>query len=168
MWECSVCMTLRLCASCRHHATLEVLLGGTSCQFAVCKHLHVDQHPCGNAGCEHQWCLALCIPVCLQKLEQAIGAPGRCRQYHLAFHHQITIIQRQSMCNRVGTPQGCADMLQACKDKKSLLLESMDKVKLSYSQLTAQTAELTQQVLHMTSHVQSQVHFLVFSISYIV
>ncbi len=46
---------------------------------------------------------------------------------------------------------------QACKDKKATLVESMDKVKLSYSQLTAQTADLTQQVLHMTSHVQSQV-----------
>ncbi|KAL0020312.1 hypothetical protein WJX77_006680 [Trebouxia sp. C0004] len=47
--------------------------------------------------------------------------------------------------------------LEICKDKKTTLLESMDKVKLSYSQLTAQTAELTQQVLHMTSHVRSQV-----------
>ncbi len=37
----------------------------------------------------------------------------------------------------------------------------MDKVKLSYSQLTAQTAELTQQVLHMTSHVRSQVRLVI-------
>ena len=48
--------------------------------------------------------------------------------------------------------------LQACKDKRTTLLESMDKVKLSYTQITAQTTELTQQVLHMTSHVRSQVH----------
>lgn len=61
------------------------------------------------------------------------------------------------MCSRGGKAGGCTDTLQACKDKKSVLLESMDTVKLSYSQLTAQTAELTQQVLHMTSHVQSQV-----------
>ncbi|DBA66193.1 hypothetical protein WJX79_009707 [Trebouxia sp. C0005] len=47
--------------------------------------------------------------------------------------------------------------LEICKDKKTMLVESMDKVKLSYSQLTAQTAELTQQVLHMTTHVRSQV-----------
>ena len=47
--------------------------------------------------------------------------------------------------------------VQACKDKKAMLLERMEKVKLSYSQLTAQTSELTQQVLHMTSHVRSQV-----------
>ncbi len=51
--------------------------------------------------------------------------------------------------------------MQICKDKKTTLLESMDKVKLSYSQLTAQTAELTQQVLHMTSHVRSQVRLLI-------
>ena len=53
--------------------------------------------------------------------------------------------------------------VQICKDKKTTLLESMDKVKLSYSQLTAQTAELTQQVLHMTSHVRSQVCLLITS-----
>ncbi len=53
--------------------------------------------------------------------------------------------------------------MQICKDKKTTLLESMDKVKLSYSQLTAQTAELTQQVLHMTSHVRSQVNLLITS-----
>ena len=47
--------------------------------------------------------------------------------------------------------------LQACKEKKTVLLESMDKVKLSYSQITAQTAELTQQVLHLTSSVRAQV-----------
>ena len=52
---------------------------------------------------------------------------------------------------------------QICKDKKTTLLESMDKVKLSYSQLTAQTAELTQQVLHMTSRVRSQVCLLITS-----
>lgn len=44
-----------------------------------------------------------------------------------------------------------------------MLVESMDKVKLSYSQLTAQTAELTQQVLHMTTHVRSQVCLLITS-----
>ena len=39
-----------------------------------------------------------------------------------------------------------------------MLQESLDKVKLSYSQITAQTTEMTQQVFHMTSHVRSQVN----------
>ncbi|KAL3136322.1 hypothetical protein ABBQ38_005586 [Trebouxia sp. C0009 RCD-2024] len=47
--------------------------------------------------------------------------------------------------------------LEACKDKRGTLQESMDQMKLSYNQTTAQTIELTQQVLHMTSHVRSQV-----------
>ena len=53
--------------------------------------------------------------------------------------------------------------LQACKDKRGVLQESLDKVKLSYSQITAQTTEMTQQVFHMTSHVRSQVNATVLS-----
>lgn len=48
--------------------------------------------------------------------------------------------------------------VQACKDKRGVLQESLDKVKLSYSQITAQTTEMTQQAFHMTSHVRSQVN----------
>lgn len=48
-------------------------------------------------------------------------------------------------------------VLQVCKDKRTTLLESVDKVKLSYSHITAQTTQLTQQVLHITSQVRSQV-----------
>ncbi|KAL3147376.1 hypothetical protein ABBQ32_002856 [Trebouxia sp. C0010 RCD-2024] len=47
--------------------------------------------------------------------------------------------------------------LEACKDKRGSLQDSMDRMKLSYSNKTAQTTELSQQVLHMTSHVRSQV-----------
>lgn len=49
-------------------------------------------------------------------------------------------------------------VLQVCKDKRGVLQESLDKVKLSYSQITAQTTEMTQQVFHMTSHIRSQVN----------
>lgn len=68
------------------------------------------------------------------------------RQLSLPFHCMPRIDHRL----------GCT-WPQACKDKRSALQESLDTVKLSYSQITAQTTEMTQQVFHMTSRVRSQV-----------
>ena len=73
----------------------------------------------------------------------------------LTWDSQISTFLHQHVLSEVVT---CVLFnVQACKEKKTALLESMDKVKLSYSQITNQTAELTQQVLHMTSQVRSQV-----------